>query len=50
MPGANYYTAGFNTSQKHTRISIFKIPKSKPGIFEVKHMKNYFFFFYETMF
>ena len=57
MPGTNCLTAGCNKSRKHTWISIFKIPKAKPGIPENKNgMKNiwtsilfYFIFIHETV-
>ena len=32
MPGTNWQPA--NASRKHKRISIFKIPKAKPGMSE----------------
>ena len=40
MPGTNCYTTGGNTSQKHTRICIFKIPKAKAEIQEHKNEKK----------
>ena len=54
MPGTNQWTAGFNTSRKHTQISIFKIPKVKSGMPEHKNGKKNIwtstFFFHGTMF
>ena len=49
MPGKNCWAAGCNTSRKHTRINIFKIPKAKSGIPNIKigkrtHEHNIFFF------
>ena len=32
MPGTNKQSAGYNASRTHTQISIFKIPKAKPGM------------------
>ena len=32
MPGANCSIASYDTSRKHKEISIFKIPKAKPGV------------------
>ena len=54
MPGRNDKTPDCNTLQKHARISIFKIPKSKSGIAEhkneKKNLKDHFFFLHEAMF
>ena len=40
MPGTNRLNAGYNTSQKHIPISIFKIPKAKFGMPEHKNGKK----------
>ena len=54
MPGTNQETLGCDTSRKHTRISIFKTPKSKSGIAEhkneKKNIRRLIFFVHETMF
>ena len=40
LPGTNCQTAGCNTPRKHTRISIFKIPKVKSRIPEHRNGKK----------
>ena len=40
MLGTNCQTAGCNTSRKHTRIRIFKVPKAKSGMPEHKNRKK----------
>ena len=41
MPGTNNRLfAGCNTSRKHTRISILKIPKAKSGMPQHKNEKK----------
>ena len=54
MPGTNQLIVGCNASRKHTRISIFKIPKTKSGMPEHKNGKKNIwtsiFFVHETMF
>ena len=37
IPGTNQWTAGCNTSPKHTQNSVFKVPKAKSGIPEHKN-------------
>ena len=40
MPRTSCQTAGCNTLRKHTRISVFQIPKAKSEIPEHKNGKN----------
>ena len=40
MPGTNLWTAGYNKSRQHTRISISKIPEASSGIPEYKNEKK----------
>ena len=53
MPGTNQQIHDCNTSRKYTRISIFKVPKAKSGMPELKDgritYEDLFFFFHETM-
>ena len=54
MPGANSWTAGCNALPKHTRINIYKIPKSKSEMPEHKNEKeniltSIFFIFHDNV-
>ena len=54
IPATNEQTPGCTTSRKHTRISIFKIPRSKSGIaehkIEKKNIRRPIFLFRDTTF